>query len=155
MRGPALDGHTPGRWTASRRRAGNSTAARSTTSSSSARNSLPSLDTAQASTEEEALRDAADALSEWAAHQIAHGLALPRARGIAELRDDHEVMEQLDTGACFASVPLLVDTGRPARANFSLDAGLLADIDEAARRSGVTRSAFLAAAARDRIKALG
>ena len=39
------------------------------------------------------------------------------------------------------------------RANISLDAGLLAEIDDAARQRGVTRSAFLAAAARDRIKA--
>ena len=50
-------------------------------------------------------------------------------------------------------VPLLLDTGRLARANISIDAGRLADIDEAARLRGVTRSAFLAAAAREKIKA--
>lgn len=34
-----------------------------------------------------------------------------------------------------------------------VDAGLLSEIDETASRLGVTRSAFLAAAARDKIKA--
>ena len=51
-----------------------------------------------------------------------------------------------------AHIPLLRETGKLARANISLDAGLLADIDEAAARRGVTRSAFLAAAAREKIK---
>ena len=52
-----------------------------------------------------------------------------------------------------AWVPLVVDTGKLVRANISLDAGLLASIDEAAARRGVTRSAFLVSAARDKIKA--
>ena len=34
-----------------------------------------------------------------------------------------------------------------------MEAGLLAEIDEAARRRGLTRSAFLASAARDKIAA--
>jgi hypothetical protein len=45
-------------------------------------------------------------------------------------------------------VPLVRETGRPAKANLSLDAGLLAAIDEAAAAPGLTRSAFLASAAR-------
>ncbi|WP_421761611.1 type II toxin-antitoxin system HicB family antitoxin [Devosia sp.] len=52
-----------------------------------------------------------------------------------------------------ALISLILETGKLARANISLDTGLVADIDEAAARRGVTRSAFLATAARDRIRA--
>jgi metal-responsive CopG/Arc/MetJ family transcriptional regulator len=39
------------------------------------------------------------------------------------------------------------------KANLSLDAGLLAAIDDAAASRGLTRSAFLASAAREKISA--
>jgi hypothetical protein len=45
----------------------------------------------------------------------------------------------------------LLDSGRPAKANLSLDAGLLEAIDEAARSHGLTRSAFITSAAREKI----
>src|SRR5260370_483265 len=45
--------------------------------------------------------------------------------------------------------------GRPARADLSLDAGLLSAIDEAAAARGLTRSAFLAGAAREKIESGG
>jgi metal-responsive CopG/Arc/MetJ family transcriptional regulator len=48
-------------------------------------------------------------------------------------------------------IPVLVDGGRQVRANISMDSGLLKMIDEAAERRGVTRSAFLAGAAKDKI----
>jgi metal-responsive CopG/Arc/MetJ family transcriptional regulator len=48
-------------------------------------------------------------------------------------------------------IPLLLDAGRTVRANLTLDAGLLEAIDEAASQRGITRSAFLASAARDKI----
>jgi hypothetical protein len=51
--------------------------------------------------------------------------------------------------------PFVLDTGRPAKANLSLDAGLLAAIDEAAAARGLTRSAFLASAARQKIESEG
>ena len=41
--------------------------------------------------------------------------------------------------------------GRSVKANISLDRGLLDAIDAAAKRVGVTRSGFLASAARDKI----
>ena len=50
-----------------------------------------------------------------------------------------------------ALVPLVRDSGRPVKANLSLDAGLLEAIDDAARAIGLTRSAFLVSAARDKI----
>jgi len=48
---------------------------------------------------------------------------------------------------------LLRESGKLARANVSMDAGLLASIDEAASARGLTRSSFLASAARDKLKA--
>ena len=56
-------------------------------------------------------------------------------------------------GKTAVMVPLLRDSGRPVRANLSLDAALLEAIDEAARTRGLTRSAFIASAVRDRIMA--
>ena len=55
-------------------------------------------------------------------------------------------------GAALAIAPLLIDAGRPAKTNLSLEAGLLAAIDDAAAAHGLTRSAFLAGAAREKIK---
>lgn len=109
--------------------------------------------TAMGETQEEALSSAADALAEWVSDELADGRRAPSPRSVEILRREPDVVAALRAGAVLASVPLLIDTGKPARANISLDAGLLAEIDEAARLRGVTRSAFLAAAARDRIKA--
>jgi hypothetical protein len=47
---------------------------------------------------------------------------------------------------------LLVQTGALVRANISVDAGILDAIDSAAVRAGLTRSAFLASAAIEKIK---
>ena len=109
--------------------------------------------TAMAATQDDAIVDAADALAEWVADEIADGRTAPEPRSAESLLTDHDVRQAIAMGAVLASVPLILETGRLARANISLDAGLLADIDEAARRRGVTRSAFLATAARDKIKA--
>ena len=43
-----------------------------------------------------------------------------------------------------------MEAGRAVKANLSLDAGPLAAIDEAAEARGLTRSALLSSAARDR-----
>jgi hypothetical protein len=59
----------------------------------------------------------------------------------------------IETGAVLVAVPLLLDNGRTVHANLSLDAGLLDAIDEAAGKRGLTRSAFLATAAREKIAA--
>jgi len=49
----------------------------------------------------------------------------------------------------------VIESGRPVKANISLDRGLLNAIDAAAKRSGLTRSSFLASAAREKITASG
>ncbi len=107
---------------------------------------------AMGKTMDEVVQFGAEVLSEWADDVVSDGRRLPKARTIEQLLKDPEVQGDLATGSVFISIPLVLDTGRAARANISLDAGLLSAIDEAARRSGVTRSAFIAAAARDKIK---
>ncbi len=106
---------------------------------------------ADGATQDEVLDNASDALSEWVADELAGGRDVPKARTYAELLTSREY--DLGRGGMVAWVPLLLDTGKLVRANISLDAGLLASIDEAAARRGVTRSAFLVSAARDKIKA--
>lgn len=110
--------------------------------------------TAMGRTQEEALEDAAEALAEWVSDVTLADGVVPPPRDAASIMADPDVQTLIGAGGVLVMVPLLLDTGRPAKANISMDSGLLADIDEAARRMGVTRSAFLAAAARDKIKAI-
>lgn len=110
--------------------------------------------TAMGADENDAYSNAIEALGEWVHDARAAG-AHPAPRGIAALRHDPEVIEALAEGAIFISVPLVIETGRPVKANISLDRGLLDAIDDAARRSGLTRSGFLASAAREKIAAAG
>jgi predicted RNase H-like HicB family nuclease len=111
--------------------------------------------TAMGATVEEALHNSVDALAEWVADELAESREPPVARGVDAVRADPEVSAALAEGAALVVVPLVVEAGRPARANLSIDAGLLAAIDEAAEARGLTRSAFLASAARDKIVAGG
>jgi hypothetical protein len=71
------------------------------------------------------------------------------------LRADPGIAKAIAEGIALAIVPLLLDAGRPAKANLSIDAGLLAAIDEAAEARGLTWSAFLATAAREKIESGG
>jgi predicted RNase H-like HicB family nuclease len=102
-------------------------------------------------TAEAALADAIGALRETAAHYLAHDIAVPRARGMAEIIQDKSA-EFDPAKESLVIVPLLLDRGRPVKANISLDAGLLEAIDAAADRRGLTRSGFLASAALDKIE---
>jgi len=108
--------------------------------------------TSAGSTTDEALRNAVEAVRLWAEDAIDAGEALPSPRTVEALRADPEVAAALAEGAALAIVPLLLDSGRAVRANLSLDAGLLAAIDAAAQAHGLTRSAFLASAAREKIE---
>jgi predicted RNase H-like HicB family nuclease len=108
--------------------------------------------TSGGSTTDEALRNAMEAIRLWAEDAIAEGEKLPVPRSAERLRADPEVAQAVAEGAALAIVPLLLDAGRPAKANLSIDAGLLTAIDEAAAARGLTRSAFLASAAREKIE---
>lgn len=107
--------------------------------------------TAMGDTADDALARGTRALREWMSDRATAGLAPPPVRTIEEIRADPGLAEDFEAGAVIASVPLLLDAARSVRANVSLDAGLLEAIDEAARARGLTRSAFLASAARDKI----
>lgn len=97
--------------------------------------------TAMADTIDEALVNAAEALRDWVTGVEAQGGSIPPPRSPDALRADPEVAEALAEGSTLASVILVREAGRPVRANLSLDAGVLAAIDAAAERLGVTRSA--------------
>ncbi|MDP4022358.1 type II toxin-antitoxin system HicB family antitoxin [Methylobacterium sp. NEAU 140] len=110
--------------------------------------------TAMGATLDEALTNAAAALSEWMADRVAAGFEPPVPRGPDALRADPALADDL-VEATLGVVPLLLESGRPIRVNVSLDAALLEEVDAAARARGLTRSAFLASAARDKIAAEG
>ena len=101
---------------------------------------------------DEALRNAVEAVRLWAQDAFEDGEVLPLPRSAEALRADSEIARALKEGAVLAIVPLLLDSGRAVRANLSLDSGLLDAIDEAAKVHGLTRSAFLASAAREKIE---
>ncbi|MGJ3232684.1 MAG: type II toxin-antitoxin system HicB family antitoxin [Oceanicaulis sp.] len=69
-------------------------------------------------------------------------------RSLDEVRTDPDVIRDLQDGAVLLAVPLIRLSGRTVKANLTLDAGLLQAIDAAARARGLSRSAFMADAAR-------
>jgi predicted RNase H-like HicB family nuclease len=104
--------------------------------------------TAMGRTVDEALAHAADALRDWVELSEEQGAAVPGPRPIEVLRAEPEVAEALSAGTTLVAVPLVRDTGRPVKANLSLDAGILAAIDAEAARRKLTRSAFIELMAR-------
>lgn len=100
-----------------------------------------------------AIADAISAVREWAEHRVGKGDALPAPRGLGEIlgADPPDTM----AGETAVMIPLLLDSGRSVRANLSMDAALLSDIDAAAKARGLTRSAFIASAAREKIMMQG
>ena len=102
---------------------------------------------------EAAIADTISAAREWAEHRTSKGAAMPASRPLRQIMRDGEL--DVRAGETAVMIPLLLDSGRPVRANLSLDASLLEAIDEAARVRGLTRSAFSASAAREKIMAEG
>ena len=105
---------------------------------------------AMGDTVEEALKNAQSVMLEWVEDAISDEEDLPTPRSVEEVRDDPEVAEELNQ-AVLVIIPLLMEEGRSVRANISMDAWLLAAIDEAAKARGLSRSAFIASAARKKI----
>ena len=98
-------------------------------------------------TPEAAIADAISALREFASHQAAKGIALKSPRRVQAVIADKASGFDAAAGESIVMVPLILDRGRPVKANISLDAGLLEAIDDEAVRRGLTRSGFLASAA--------
>ena len=99
-----------------------------------------------ADTMDDLVGNASEALSLWA-----EDTAMPPPRRIEDLVKDRGVAEDLVAGAFLISVPLTENDARVVSANISLERGMLKAIDAAAKRRKLTRSAFLAQAARNEI----
>lgn len=101
---------------------------------------------------EEAVANAAGALRQHVEVLESAGKPVPAARPIDDILPDEDVATAVETGAVLFAVPLFADAGRTVRINVSLDKGLVDQIDAAALARGLTRSAFLAQAAREKIR---
>ena len=100
---------------------------------------------------EEAVGNAAVALRQHAEAVESAGRRLEAARTVDDVLRDRDVKASIKTGAVLFAVPLLADAGRTVRINISLDKSLVDQIDMAASARGLTRSAFIAQAAREKI----
>jgi predicted RNase H-like HicB family nuclease len=100
---------------------------------------------------DEASVNAAAALRQHAEALESAGRAVPPARSMDDVLRDKDVRKAVSKGSILFAVPLLSDAGRTVRINVSLDKGLVDQIDTAASKRGLTRSAFLAQAAREKI----
>ena len=101
-------------------------------------------------TPEAAIADAMSAAREWLGHRETKGKAAPKARTMAQILKTETIDAARNEAAVM--IPVVLDAGRTVRANLTFDAGLLKAIDAEAKRRGLTRSAFLASAARDRLE---
>jgi predicted RNase H-like HicB family nuclease len=102
-------------------------------------------------TVDKAVANAQEAVSLWADAMIDQGGDIPPPRTIEAVVADADIVAAVAQGAIIVLIPLVREAGSAIRANISLDRGLLDAIDEAAATRGLTRSAFLASAAREKI----
>lgn len=98
-------------------------------------------------TPEDAIASATIALREIASHLRSGDYSLPSPTSLTDILSDKEYGPNPAT----VLIPLVLDAGRSVRANLTLDAGLLEAVDRAAAERGVTRSAFMASAAREKL----
>jgi predicted RNase H-like HicB family nuclease len=98
---------------------------------------------AMGKTIDQAIANAGEALRDWMEIMEEEGHKIPAPRPLEKLRRDPEVKAALAEGASLASVPLIRETGKPVKANLSIDSGVLEAIDAAAERRNLTRSAMV------------
>lgn len=99
---------------------------------------------------EQAVAGAIEALSGHIAAMRDDGDPIPEARTLDELLADREAAREL-AGCVLVAVPLLDVGGAQTRVNISASRREIEMIDAAAKLRGLSRSAFLIAAARDKI----
>lgn len=106
--------------------------------------------TAHADTDdvEEAIAVARRVLAVHLAALIDHGGELPRARTLKKLKADRELKEDFEEADAVLLLPALLPAGRTKRVNVTLDENTLNLIDRSAADRKLTRSAFIAEAAR-------
>ena len=102
-------------------------------------------------TVDDAVRHGCEALAFHVEGIAADGDTIPQPRSIDAIKADPE-LEEWRRGADLVLIPLLLDRGSSRRVNISLDGGLLEAIDDEAKQRRMTRSAFLATAARHEIE---
>lgn len=101
---------------------------------------------------EMAIDSAVAAMSWWVSTVLAKGGSVPQARNVETILSDPDAEFNAQAGESVVMLPLLYEAGRPVKANISIDAAVLAAIDQAADVRGMTRSGFIAAAARAMIE---
>ena len=101
---------------------------------------------------DDAVRHGSEALAFHVEGLVADGETIPSPRSIDAIKADPELADWR-RDADLVLIPLLLDRGSSRRVNISLDQGLLEAIDDEARQRRMTRSAFLATAARREIGA--
>lgn len=102
-----------------------------------------------------AAAEARRVLTDHLAALVDTGGALPSARDIEALRADPALADDFAEAATTVMLPALLPYGRTVRVNLSLDQSTLGMIDLAAEARGLTRSAFVAEAARRLVDAEG
>lgn len=100
--------------------------------------------------EEEAIRKGTEALNFHVAGMVEDGDTVPMLRGLSELKKDREFRALLKEA--ILTIIQFETPGRAVRLNISMDENLLQAVDQAAEASGQSRSAFLADAARQRVR---
>lgn len=101
-----------------------------------------------ADTAEEIVPNASEALQLWA-----EDMPLLEPSPHASIISRPDVREVLKLGGYLVSVPLIENDTAIVRANVTFERGVLRAIDAAAKQRGITRSAFLANAAKKEIGA--
>lgn len=101
-------------------------------------------------TPEAAVADVTSALREFAADMIASGEAIPAPSDLGKILERQKRAKAPRSGVVY--IRLLLEEGRPVKANISLDARTLRTIDDEAKRRGLTRSAFMTSAALEKIE---
>ncbi len=99
---------------------------------------------------EDVLRKGSEVLTFHVAGMVQDGEVVPVPRSLDELQWDPAFRSDQE-GAVLALVPFELP-GRSVRINISMDENLLGAVDRAAEAAGQSRSAFLADAARQKIR---
>nr|WP_295463317.1 type II toxin-antitoxin system HicB family antitoxin [Mesorhizobium sp.] len=112
--------------------------------------SFPDIPGCFSAADEEAdiLANAIEALELWA-----EDMKVPEPSPHGAIVSHADVAEALKAGSYLISVPLIEKDTAVVRANLTFERGMLRAIDETAKSRGLTRSAFLADAARRAIGA--
>jgi len=101
---------------------------------------------------EDAIAMGKEALGIHVEFMIEKNMAVPMPRSLADIQNDTEGFWTEDfSDAQIVRVPLIVNIDPPKRVNISINTSLLSAIDQAAKEQGMTRSAFLANAALQRL----